>query len=112
VCSSDLKRSEQARVTAAHTQISFFATGLDAFEVDVGRYPTNEEGMQALVEMPAQAAGWHGPYLSANTVPNDPWGHPYVYKCPGDHNTSGYDLLSLGPDGQAGTGDDIDNWSP
>ncbi len=84
---------------------------LDAFEVDTGRYPTTEEGLRALIEAPAGVNGWHGPYLKRNTVQNDPWGRPYVYVCPGSHNTNGYDLHSFGPDGQDGTEDDIDNWS-
>ena len=104
------RRSEQARVTAARTQISYFETALDAFEVDTGRYPTTEEGLAALVEPPPLLKGWHGPYL-AHGVPKDPWGSPYLYKCPGQHNTSGYDLQSYGLDGQEGGGDDIDNWS-
>lgn len=103
-------RGEQARVTAAHTDISNLETALDTFDVDTGRYPTGNEGLGALVQQPANLQGWNGPYISRG-VPNDPWGHPYVYKCPGDHNTNGYDLYSYGPDGQEGGGDDIDNWT-
>lgn len=103
------KRSEQARITAARTDIANLEVSLDAFEIDSGRYPTNEEGIRALVEQPADIKEWHGPYIKRG-VPNDPWGNPYVYRCPGQHNTSGYDLYSFGPDGQEGR-DDIDNWS-
>jgi general secretion pathway protein G len=104
------KRSEQARVAAAKTDISNLDTAFDAFEVDTGRYPTSDEGIKALMEQPSNAKDWKGPYLK-RLVLNDPWGNPYVYRCPGQHNTSGYDLYSFGPDGQEGGGDDIDNWS-
>ncbi|HOJ39120.1 MAG TPA: type II secretion system major pseudopilin GspG [bacterium] len=104
------RRSEQARLTAARTDIANLEVALDTFEVDVGRYPTTEEGLQALVEAPPEVTGWKGPYIKRG-VPRDPWGNPYHYKCPGDHNTNGYDLFSGGPDGKEGGGDDIDNWS-
>jgi general secretion pathway protein G len=104
------RRSEQAKITAARTDISNLQVALDAFEVDCGRYPTNEEGLRAIVEQPANATDWRGPYISRG-VPKDPWGNPYVYRQPGQHNTTGYDLYSFGPDGQESTADDIDNWS-
>lgn len=106
-----VKRSEQARVTAARTDVAMLETALDAFEIDTGRYPASQEGLAALIEAPFGIQGWQGAYIKRG-VPNDPWGHPYVYKCPGDHNADGYDLHSFGPDGQDGTDDDIDNWSP
>ena len=105
------KRSEQARVTAARTDIATMELQLDAFEIDTGRYPTSDEGLKALVEQPTDTDDWHGPYLKRG-VPNDPWGSPYVYRCPGEHNTTGYDLYSFGPDRTEGGDDDIDNWSP
>jgi general secretion pathway protein G len=104
------KRSEQARITAARADVSNLETAVDAFEVDTGRYPTTEEGLAALVEQPADLTGWHGPYIKRG-VPKDPWGNPYVYRCPGQRNTSGYDIYSFGPNRQEGGGDDIDNWS-
>ena len=104
------KRSEQARITAARTDIANLEVVLDAFEVDTGSYPSTEQGLQALAEQPSGAKGWMGPYLKRG-VPKDPWGHPYEYRSPGQHNTSGYDLRSLGPDGNDGGDDDIDNWS-
>jgi general secretion pathway protein G len=103
-------RGEQAKLTAAQTQISYLETSLNTFDVDTGRYPATDEGLAALVQQPATLQGWNGPYIN-HGVPNDPWGHPYVYKCPGDHNTSTFDLYSYGPDGQDGGGDDITNWS-
>ncbi len=105
-------QSKKAKVTAAKTQISHLALALDAFEVDLGRYPTNVEGLRALVERPASDSDgvWQQPYLSGN-VPLDPWGNEYVYRCPGDYNQDGYDLISYGPDGKLGGDDDIANWS-
>jgi general secretion pathway protein G len=106
------KRSEQARITAANTDISNIETALDAFEVDMGRYPTSAESLKALVDQPTNTttAKWKGPYIKRG-VPSDPWGTQYVYTIPGQHNTAGYDLYSCGPDGQEGGSDDIDNWS-
>lgn len=101
-------RTEQARVTAAQTQIATFGTALDAFEVDTGSYPRGSDGLQQLLVAPREGTGWRGPYLK-NDIPMDPWGNAYVYECPGKNNPSGYDLMSMGPDGQAGTEDDIVN---
>jgi general secretion pathway protein G len=103
------RRSEQARITAARTDIANLEVALDAFEIDTGRFPTSQEGIGALVEEPSDVTDWRGPYIKRG-VPKDPWGNPYVYQYPGDHNEDGYDLYSFGPDGQRG-GDDIDNWS-
>ena len=105
------KRSEQARITAAVTDVAQLEVCLDAFEIDVGRYPTSEEGLEALVVAPSGVKGWRSAYIKRG-VPKDPWGNPYVYTCPGQHNADSYDLYSFGPDGQEGGGDDIDNWSP
>ena len=104
------KRSEQAKITAAGTDISNMEVSLDAFEIDTGRYPTNNEGIKALIEEPSDAEGWKGPYLKRG-VPKDPWGNEYSYKQPGQNNEYGYDLYSSGPDKQEGTEDDIINWS-
>jgi len=104
------RRSEQARITAARADIANLEVALDAFEVDTGRYPATEEALVALVKMPADVTEWHGPYIKRD-IPKDPWGNPYVYQCPGQHNTSDYDLYSFGPDRQEGGDDDIDNWS-
>jgi len=101
-------RTEQARITAAQTQISTLGTALDAFEVDNGSYPRGSDGLQYLVVAPSGATSWRGPYLKSD-IPLDPWGHPYIYEYPGKNNQSGYDLRSMGPDGQAGTADDIVN---
>jgi general secretion pathway protein G len=103
-------RTEQARITAARTQLATFATALDAFEVDNGYYPKGSDGLKDLIIQPRDAPNWKGPYLRATEIPLDPWGNPYIYECPGRHNPSGYDLMSMGPDGRAGTEDDITNW--
>ena len=104
------KRSEQARITAARADIANLEVALDAYEVDTGAHPSQEDGVKALVEKPGDVKGWMGPYIKRG-VPKDPWGKPYVYKYPGTHNTKGYDLHSYGPDGKDGGDDDIINWS-
>ena len=103
-------RTEQARITAAVTQISTFGTALDAFEVDTGSYPRGQDGLAQLLVQPTDITGWRGPYLKSD-IPLDPWGHPYVYEFPGRVNPRGYDIVSMGPDGQAGTADDVVNAS-
>ncbi len=104
------KRSEQARLTAAQTDISNMEVALDAFEIDTGRYPTTSEGLDALYEQPSDADGWRGPYLKKR-APRDPWGNEYIYEQPGRENQYGYDLSSAGPDKNSGTDDDVKNWS-
>jgi general secretion pathway protein G len=105
-------RSKEARVTAAKTQIAQLEVALDAFEIDLGRYPTTVEGLRVLVEKPtSDAEGWEQPYLRRQEIPKDPWGSDYVYRYPGQYNEYGYDLSSHGPDGKQGGGDDIVNWS-
>jgi len=102
-------RSEQARITAAGTQIANFETALDAFEVDNGYYPKGGDGLQELVEQPSNAKNWRGPYLR-HGIPLDPWENAYIYDYPGKHRDKGYDLMSMGPDGRVGGDDDIINW--
>jgi len=103
-------RSEQARVTAASSQISAFGTALDAFEVDNGYYPKGKDGLSDLIQQPRDASSWKGPYLKSE-IPLDPWGSAYTYECPGKNNPNGYDLSSAGADKRAGTEDDITSWS-
>ena len=103
-------RSQQAKVTAAKSQISSFELALDSFEVDTGFYPQGNAGLNALVEEPSGAQNWKGPYLKQG-IPPDPWGNSYVYNFPGKNNAKGYDLMSMGPDGRAGGDDDITNWN-
>lgn len=83
---------------------------LTSYRIDFGDYPSTAEGLNALVTPPAGKEGrWRG-YLENNKLPVDPWGQPYQYRYPGTHNTSGYDVFSMGPDKTAGTPDDIGNW--
>lgn len=89
----------KSKIDTARAQIDALSKSLDHYRLDIGRYPTTEQGLSALFERPANEAKWDGPYL-AKAVPPDPWGKPYVYKQPGEHGE--YDLLSLGSDGQAG----------
>lgn len=104
-------RSQQAKITAAQTQISQIEVALDAFEIDVGRYPSTAEGLRALMVKPTtDADGWQQPYLR-RAVPPDPWGEEYQYRYPGTYNQDGYDLYSTGPDRKLGGGDDIANWT-
>ena len=101
---SQLGKSE---VTIARAQIGAFEKSLDAYRLDVGRYPTTEEGLSALlVAPPAAGVKWNGPYLK-KSVPPDPWGHPYAYRAPG--TKSDFEITSLGRDGQpGGTGENAD----
>src|SRR3954471_12777583 len=102
-------RSEQARLTAAKTDISAIGGAIAQFEGHHGPYPTNEEGLGALIQAPAGLPNWQGPYLKRNAIPNDPWGNAYQYRFPGTHNASTFDLFSTGADGREGN-DDVTNW--
>jgi general secretion pathway protein G len=100
----------KSEAKAAKAQIASFEKALDTYRLDVGRYPSTEQGLAALVARPQNEPKWSGPYL-AKAVPVDPWGKPYQYKSPGEHGD--YDLLSFGKDGQpGGSGDaaDVTNW--
>jgi len=101
----------ESKAKAAKIQIESFASALDLFFLDTGRYPNSSEGLAALVQRPGSVTAWNGPYLKGGVVPADPWGNPYVYRAPGQHGT--YDILSYGADGtEGGTGaaQDITNW--
>jgi general secretion pathway protein G len=87
----------RAKVSTASYEVKNIGTALDLFMIDVGRYPTQEEGLGALVANPG-IPRWEGPYLKAKGVPVDAWGHPYQYRIPGTDGRD-YDLYSLGPDG-------------
>ena len=84
----------ESKVKAAKIQIESFAAALDLYYLDNGAYPATNEGLTALVQRPSTAPAWNGPYLRTGSVPDDPWGHPYVYKVPGDH--SPYEIESYG----------------
>ncbi|HVU17471.1 MAG TPA: type II secretion system major pseudopilin GspG [Candidatus Didemnitutus sp.] len=88
-------------------------TALTRYRMDIGDYPSTEEGIEALMVAPGgKADRWHGPYLDApgNKVPLDPWAESYQYRYPGTKNAGSYDLFSKGPDKAADTADDIGNW--
>jgi len=106
-----LKYLGRAKTDSAHIQIENLSGALDLFRLDVGRYPTQAEGIQALIEHPVGINSWNGPYLKQKAVPLDPWSRPYLYKQPGDHGE--YDLFTLGADGvPGGNGEnqDVTNW--
>jgi general secretion pathway protein G len=95
----------------AKAQINALEKALDQYRLDVGSYPTSEQGLQALNSRPGNSERWQGPYLK-KAVPLDPWGRPYRYKSPGDH--SDYDILSYGADGQPGGSNenaDVTSWT-
>jgi general secretion pathway protein G len=100
----------KSEVKAAKAQIEGLGRALDQYRIDVGRYPSTDQGLAALNAKPADEAKWQGPYL-AKAVPKDPWGRDYVYRSPGEH--ADYDLVSLGRDGRpGGDGDngDVVSW--
>lgn len=100
-----------AKDATARSQIEMLGAALDAYRLDNGRYPTTDQGLEALRSAPSsdpRPNNWRGPYLRRD-VPLDPWGFDYVYRSPGDVNSNGYDLLSLGADGEpGGEGEDAD----
>lgn len=101
----------KSEIKVARAQIDAFEKALDSYRLDVGRYPTTEQGLGALETRPANEPKWQGPYLK-KAVPLDPWGQPYQYRYPGEKGE--FDLFSLGKDGQpGGTGEnaDIGNWN-
>jgi general secretion pathway protein G len=104
------KKVDSAMRTSAKNQIVELEGALDLFRLDAGRYPTSEEGLQALRTRPSGLESWDGPYLKKD-LPQDPWKKPYVYRRPGQHGD--FDLISFGADGQEGgegDGADIVNW--
>lgn len=105
-------RTQEAKITAASTQLSSFDVALQMYEGENGVYPTTAQGLKALVEKPTTSPvpdQWKRPYLK-NGIPADPFGTEYKYVSPGKNNSDSYDLSSAGPDGQHGTDDDITNW--
>jgi general secretion pathway protein G len=100
----------KSEIQVAKAQIDALDKALDQYRLDLRRYPTADEGLQALVTKPANEPNWNGPYLK-KAVPNDPWGRPYIYRVPGQKGE--FDLISYGRDGKpGGSGEDADigNW--
>ena len=94
------RNADKAKVTVARSQIENFMTALGAYKLDVGTFPTTEQGLQALRVSPGDVAQWAGPYMPKD-IPKDPWGHDYQYKYPGEHGDEP-DIVSFGLDGEAG----------
>jgi general secretion pathway protein G len=90
----------ESKVKAARIQIQSFSSALDLLYLDTGRYPTTADGLAALVKPTSGLPGWNGPYLKGGSLPNDPWGKPYVYRSPAER--SAYEIVSYGADGQEG----------
>lgn len=99
----------RAKKNAAKAQIKTFETALSTFDIHMGRYPTSDEGLRALIENPDGGDEWGGPYLRSRDVPKDPWNNDYIYNPDGSRGID-FDVFSVGPDGQEGTEDDIGNW--
>jgi general secretion pathway protein G len=102
VAPAALRQLGSAKEKVAHQSIERLSGVLDIYKLDVGTYPTTEQGLQALITKPAGVARWNGPYLKGEKLPEDPWGRPYVYRNPSQRPGREYDLLSLGPTGQPG----------
>lgn len=102
-----MKHMGESKVKAAKVQIEDLAQTLDMYKLDVGSYPTTEQGLKALIESPDGAQRWNGPYLRKSKIPLDPWNQEYKYNSPGEHGK--FDLSSLGADGkEGGEGEDQD----
>lgn len=106
-----MKYLGDSKTKTAKVQIEDLGAALELYSLDTGNYPTTNDGLLALVEPPANAQLWSGPYLKKTKVPQDPWGHAYIYRSPGDHGP--FDLVSLGADnkeGGEGGNRDIVSW--
>lgn len=100
-----INKADQARVAKAKSDIASLDTAIQTYRLEVGKYPSTDDGLNALVTQPSDAPNWKGPYVT-HAIPNDPWGHPYVYQSPGANNEP-YVVQSYGPSGQAGGSDNI-----
>jgi general secretion pathway protein G len=100
-----------AKADTARLQVQNFKSALDLYRLDTGSYPASQQGLGALLRNPGNVPGWKGPYIDSPTLPNDPWGNPYVFRAPGEHGA--YDLYTLGSDNApGGTGEaaDVTSW--
>jgi general secretion pathway protein G len=101
---SDIIRPNKNRIALG--DLATIAQGIQRFEIDCERFPTNDEGLNVLLTKPSNAAGWAGPYFSSGL--KDPWGNAYMYRTPGTgENNKDYDIWSMGADGKDGTADDV-----
>lgn len=101
VAPAALHQLSGAKISVARQSIERLASVLDLYRLDVGSYPTTEQGLRALLERPADVSNWNGPYLKGEGVPQDPWSHLYTYRNPSTRSGHDYDLCSAGPGGQA-----------
>jgi general secretion pathway protein G len=102
-----MKHLGESKSKTAKLQIEELASALDMYRLDVGRYPSTDEGLSALIEAPGSAKIWNGPYLRKKKLPADPWNNPYHYAAPGQHGK--FDIFSLGSDNSdGGEGEDAD----
>src|ERR1700756_2883034 len=102
VAPAALRQLGSAKDKIAHQSIERLAGVLDIYKLDVGTYPTTDQGLQALITQPSGITHWNGPYLKGEKVPEDPWGRPFIYRSPSQRPGHEYDLLSLGPTGRPG----------
>jgi general secretion pathway protein G len=103
VAPAALRQLGGARISVAKQSIERISSILDTYKLDVGNYPTTEQGLAALLQKPADAENWNGPYLKSDTAPLDPWNHPYIYRNPSERSGHDYDLCSAGPNNASGT---------
>jgi general secretion pathway protein G len=106
-----LKYLSKAKTDVAHAQIVNIASILDLYKLEVGRYPDQQEGLEALVQQPRNEPRWNGPYVKKADALIDPWGEMYQYRVPGEHGD--YDLFTLGADralGGEGENQDVTSW--
>ena len=109
VAPAALRQLGSAKEKIAHQSIERLGSVLDIYKLDVGTYPTTEQGLQALIVRPPGVTHWSGPYLKGDNLPEDPWGHPFLYRMPSERPGHDYDLYSLGPSGKpGGTGADAE----
>ncbi len=106
-----IKYLSEAKTKAGRVQVQEFATAIDLYHLDVGKYPTREQGLESLVKQPSDVMAWNGPYLKKRNIPKDPWGNDYQYTYP--FAQGGFSVFSLGADnaeGGEGENQDISNW--
>jgi general secretion pathway protein G len=104
VAPAALRQLSGARSSVAKQSIERISSILDLYKLDVGSYPSGEQGLAALVQKPSGSENWNGPYLKGESLPMDPWNHPFVYRNPSERSGHDYDLCSLGATGNAGQG--------
>lgn len=97
-----LRQLGHAKDSVAKQSIEQLGSVLDLYKLDVGDYPSTQDGLQALITKPDGADNWSGPYLKSDSLPRDPWGHPYLYEQPSTRQNLSYDLCSLGSSGKSG----------